>query len=396
MQQHTAAGQPAGLRIGITVGLRESGESLWVNGIKQNALYLAKLFMHSPRAHRVTLVNTTGPVSEVPWDAQQFPVDTFEACKDRLDVLIELGGQVSEAQTRYLKARGTKLVSYCCGAEYVQNIEAMIFGRPLHRDLFINQGYDDIWVIPQVMQTSAGFFSTLRRRAVREVPFVWDPMCLTQVAASLPEAGEYRPRAGAKRVAIMEPNFDVLKFCLYPMLIAEQAYRAAPASIAHVSVTSAEHLARHSPEFIGVAQYLDLVRDHKITFVGRYDTPPFLAQYADVVVSHQWDNPLNYFYFDVCWQGYALVHNARLCASLGYYYPEHNVEAGAARLREAIAHTDAGWEDYRRTQRARLAPFLATDPARIAHYDALLDALLGAHRQTEAQAWGRLFKGTEA
>ncbi len=48
---------PRGLRIGITIGLRDAAESLWINGIKQNALYLCKLFQHSPLRHRVTLVN---------------------------------------------------------------------------------------------------------------------------------------------------------------------------------------------------------------------------------------------------------------------------------------------------------------------------------------------------
>ena len=47
------------LRIGVTIGLHSADESLWVNGIKQNALYLAKLFRGSPRGHAVTLVNTT-------------------------------------------------------------------------------------------------------------------------------------------------------------------------------------------------------------------------------------------------------------------------------------------------------------------------------------------------
>ncbi|AJY63848.1 hypothetical protein B7760_05361 [Burkholderia glumae] len=49
--------------------------------------------------------------------------------------------------------------------------------------------------------------------------------------------------------------------------------------------------------------YLDIVRDGKASFVGRFDTPPFLADMTDTVVSHQWSNPLDYFYFDVCWQG---------------------------------------------------------------------------------------------
>ena len=81
---------------------------------------------------------------------------------------------------------------------------------------------------------------------------------------------------------------------------------------------------------------LDIVREHKAVFLGRHDTPRFLAENTDIVVSHQWENPLNYFYLEVCWQGFPLVHNATLCADLGYYYQGNDVRG---RLR-ALARGD--------------------------------------------------------
>jgi hypothetical protein len=370
------------LRIGITIGLRDAAESLWVNGIKQNALYLMKLFQHSSLKHRVTLINTTDVevTSRLPWDVTKFPVCQFEEAKDHLDVLIELGGQINAMQTQYLQSRGTKVVSYCCGPEYVQMSEAMIFSRRLSDHVFINQAYDDVWVIPQVMETSAGFFSVLRRRQVREVPFVWDPMCLELRAQGLPFHGEYRPTGAARRLSIMEPNIDVLKFCLYPLLIAEAAYRQCGAGIGYVHVTNAEHLAQHSPEFIGIAHYLDLVRDRKVSFIGRYDTPQFLAHHTDIVISNQWGLALNYFYFDVCWSGYALVHNARLCKEIGYYYPSNDVVAGAQQVVSAVQHHDDDWKGYIESQRSNIQRFLASHPMQVEAYDRLLMGLFADAR----------------
>jgi len=365
------------LRIGITIGLRDAAESLWVNGIKQNALYLMKLFQHSPLNHRVMLVNTTHVeiTSRLPWDLAKFPVCSFEDAKDSLDVLIELGGQIDATQTRYLQSRGTKVVSYCCGPEYVQMAEAMIFSRRLTDHVFINQAYDEVWVIPQVVETSAGFFSVLRRRPAREVPFVWDPMCLELRSQGLSFNGEYRPTGAARRLSVMEPNIDVLKFCLYPLLIAEAAYRQCGDKIGYVHVTNAEHLARESREFIGVAQYLDLVRDGKVSFVGRYETPQFLANYTDIVISNQWGLALNYFYFDVCWSGYALVHNAQLCKAIGYYYPGNDVVAGAQQVISAVQHHDEDWNGYKKRQRRNIQRFLASNPTQIEAYDRLLMGL---------------------
>ena len=369
---------PRSLRIGITIGLHWEGESLWVNGIKQNALNLALAFKHSPHGHRVWLVNTTdiAITPALPWSLAEFPTLSFREAKDELDVMIELGGQLSPDEVDYLKRRGVRLVSYCCGAEYIQNIEAMIFRRPLWTDLFCNRRYDQLWVIPQVAETSLGFFETLRRRPAIVAPFVWSPLALNQKAAALPHRGEYRPSGRAKRLAVMEPNLDVLKFCLNPILIAERVFRQTPDEIGFVHVLRADGLAQSNPEFIALVSQLDLVRANKVSFVGAFDTPGFLVGHTDIVVSHQWGLALNYLYFDVCWQGYALVHNAHLCPEIGYYYPESNLAAGAAALRAALDAHDEDWEAWRERQRQLIGRFLATDRDLISAYDALLSDLL--------------------
>ncbi|WP_175777287.1 DUF2827 domain-containing protein [Burkholderia anthina] len=371
---------PRSLRIGITIGLHHEAESLWVNGIKQNALYLMRVFQHSPLRHQVVLVNTTSvPITaKLPWDLERYPARRFDDVKDSLDILIELGGQINAEQTGYIKARGTKLVSYCCGPEFVQLTEAMIFGRRMSDSIFINQQYDEVWVIPQVVETSLHFFKTLRRSPAREVPFVWDPMCIEARTRDLPNHGEYRPASGPRRLSVMEANIDVLKFCLYPMLIAENAYRLVGDEISHLHVTNAEHLATRCPEFIGIARYLDLVRDGKASFVGHFETPRFLAEHTDIVVSHQWGLALNYFYFDVCWNGYPFVHNAHLCRELGYYYPDNDVDEGARQLVRAIRDHDADWEGYRALQRQVIARYLSTNAEVVARYDELMLRLDGA------------------
>jgi len=368
------------VRIGVTIGLHAEDESLWVNGIKQNALYVAKLFQNSPHRHVVTLVNTTNVAitPRLPWSLEQFPTASFEAMKDSLDVLIELGGQIGAEQTDYLKRRGTRIVSYCCGAEYIQNMEAILFKRPLWTSLFINERFDEIWVIPQVAESSLYFFQTLRRRPVRTVPFVWDPMCLEEKARDLPHRGEYRPAGSAKRLAVMEPNRDVLKFCLYPVFIAERAYRAAPDRISFLHVTNADQLVWDGTEFLGLIGHLDIVRDQKASFVGAFTTPDFLSAHTDIVIAHQWGLGLNYLYFEACWQGYALVHNAHLSPKIGYFYPGNDLDEGGKVLVRALKEHDSRWEAYRTLQRRLIGKYLPTNTALISIYDDLLFHLLSS------------------
>ncbi|NIF69771.1 DUF2827 domain-containing protein [Burkholderia sp. Ap-962] len=370
-----------GLRIGITIGLRSPDESMWINGIKQNALFLAKLLMASPRGHRVTLVNTTDvPLTDaLPWDRALYDTRGFADVKDALDVLIELGGQVDADQTAYLKTRGTRLVSYCCGVEYINVMESILFGRRLWDSLFVNRGFDEVWAIPQIAPSSLPFLQSLRRCPGRVVPFVWDPMFLSARGAVLSGNGEYRPSSRlGKRLAVMEPNHDVVKCCLYPMLIIDEVYRQAFDRIEFVHVTNADRLAHDSPEFVMLMNQLEVVRAGRASFVGRFDTPVFLASLTDVVVSHQWSNPLNYFYFDVCWQGYPLVHNAGVAPDLGYYYPDNEVEKGAQALLHALRAHDGEWEAYTRRQRQILLRYTSSNPSLVAEYDLLLANLLGA------------------
>ena len=367
-----------GLRIGITIGLREPNESLLINGIKQNALYLARLLMASLRGHRVSLVNTTNvPLTDsLPWDRRMFDTCAFDDIKDDLDVLIELGGQINHEQTAYLKARGVKIVSYCCGFEYVHAAESILFGRRMWDSLFINRGYDEIWAIPQIATMSLPFLQSLRRCPARVVPFVWDPMCIKERAKALPNDGKYTPHdRREKRMAVMEPNVDIVKFCLYPLLIIDEAYRVQPDAIAYTHVTNAERLARESPEFISLMNHLEIVRDGKASFVGRFDTAGFISSCADVVVSHQWENPLNYFYFDVCWLGYPLLHNAHLIEDLGYYYVGNDVGQGADLLLRIVNEHDREWQAYANRQREVLARYTSENLELVLEYDRLLDGL---------------------
>lgn len=366
------------LQIGITIGLRKPDESLWINGIKQNALFLAKLFKNSPLGHDVILLNTTDiEVSDqLPWDLNLFPTKAFDQACDGLDVVIELGGQINATQTNRIKSQGSKLVSYCCGPEYVQNIEAMIFGRRLWDNIFINEHYDELWIIPQIWALNHGFLRSLRQCPAREVPFVWDPMALEALTCKMPNQGAYRPGSAPKRLSVIEPNIDVLKFCLYPILIAETVFRQMPQEIGFLHVANTDHLARAEREFTELMRHLRIVQAHKASFIGSVRTPDFLNDYTDIVISHQWGLPLSYFYLECCWQGYPLVHNAEQIAELGYYYPDHSVDEGAKQLALAISSHDQNWQAYTEKQRQLIQRFLSTDKDLITSYDALLERLI--------------------
>jgi hypothetical protein len=369
------------LRIGITIGLRHAGESMWTNGIKQTALFFAKLLKASPQRHEVTLVNTTPtPITgALPWDLRDYPTLPYESAKNKLDVLFVMGGAISQAWLRELQENGTKVVSFRLGSEYFVSMERMVFNqqtadsRPVHLS-----GFDQMWFIPQVWEANQPYLQVLHKLApsqIKQVPFVWDPMFIETYLQDHPDQGEYRPRAGPRRLSCFEPNINVLKTFIFPLLIAEMVYREAPDSIEFMSVLGSQHF-RNNEEFLGVIEHLDIVRKKgKCYFEDRHITPGFLAEHTDVVLSHQIYNPLNNLTLEVGWLGYPLVHNSPLCRDIGYYYEGFDVEAGAKLLSYAINEHDAHWQAYRDQNRDRIAKYLPTHPAQIQAYDALIAGL---------------------
>jgi Protein of unknown function (DUF2827) len=365
-----------GLRIGITIGLQSPGESIWVNGIKQNALMLASVLKNSERDHNVVILNTTGvPLGpELDWNLDNPKTLSMASFDGELDLLIVLGGAISQDTLNAYKRKGCKVIAYKCGSEYVQSMQATLFNRTMSGPPAYPVGFDALWLIPQVARTTASFYSVLHRSPISVVPFIWDPTYLEKTCEPLPHFGMYQPGNASKRISVFEPNIDVLKYCVYPVFATELAYRKIPERIEFLSVVNAEHI-KDNKEFLGVMSHLDIVKERKAFFETRHQTAWFLSHHTDIVVSHQWDNPLNYLYLEICWLGYPLIHNADLCQNLGYYYSGFDVDAASERLMEALQSHDDGAERYLKNQRRRITPFLVSNPKNITAYDDLIDQL---------------------
>jgi hypothetical protein len=85
-----------------------------------------------------------------------------------------------------------------------------------------------------------------------------------------------------------------------------------------------------------------------------------MANHADIVVSHQWGNPLNYLYFDLAWMGWPVIHNAHLCKDVGYFYSDFNLIEGSIILEEVINNHDNN-SDYLKNNRKAIEQFLPSN-----------------------------------
>jgi len=366
------------LNIGVTICLQEENESVWINGIKQNAVFFARTLMNSKQNYNVYIVNTSDIkiTNNLGWDINHYKTVQYNDIKDKLDIMFTLGGSLSREVTDYLRKRGCKVVPYKCGNEYVISMENIIFGRADQKPDYAE--VDQVWHIPQMKNTNEHYWRMFYRAESITIPFVWNSMFLDTHIAELKRQGKqvrYQPSDKPKRISIFEPNINVYKFAMYPLLICEDLYRIRPELLDTIKVTNTQKI-RLYKEFIHLMNQLDIVKQGKTTFENRFPMPWFLTEHTDIVVSHQWENALNYAYLDAIYMGYPIVHNAHLCKDCGYYYEEFNVTQGKEQLLFAMTEHDKNLEEYEIRSQKVLNNFNSDNMEVVEKYDILIKNLL--------------------
>lgn len=334
----------ATLRLGITLSrpIDDLPNLLWSSGINQNAVLLAMLMRRLPDVASVAMVDCSGKPAPHPlavWAG--VPTLSPEDAAEALDVLVEVGGRAPADLMRRFRARGGKLVSYMAGNAMVMNFEALARGLP-HGESMSAEPFDAVWITPQHWHMNRDLCRITRSDKVVIAPHIWEPVFFDLFAREAGLDPFYKRGAAPRpwRIAILEPNINVLKTFHLPLLVAEEGFRRDPEAIAEV-------LLFNTKEFIGVPHFdelttsLDLFKAGKLSSEGRFATPNVLANHADAVIVHQWENDLNYLYWDVLWSGHPLIHNSPSARDVGYYYESFDPADGGRILVDALArHRD--------------------------------------------------------
>ncbi len=372
-----------GITIGLTYYLYKGARSIWANGGHQNAVFLQRLLERCPGVDRVIPLNggdgETAPAGMM-FDGLGLEFKRFEAVSDQIDVLIECGAQIPAWQAAIVHERGGKVIGYRFGNHFILDGEKLIHGKG-DSEVFNGTQFDAIWTLPQHMATNASYWEAVYRAPVRCMPHIWDPLFVAKcVAAFAPGVhfGYAPPHATRRRIAVYEPNIDLVKLCHVPMLAVDLLYRERPELVECLEVTNAIQLVEQRT-FKSFATKLDINRamhaegGHVCRFHARYNIPWFQATHADIMLAWQWENALNYAYYEALYGHYPLVHNSDLLPEgVGYRYHGFDAHDGARALREAITTHDARLAEYNLAADALIASVATTNLANIrAHTEAL-------------------------
>lgn len=347
-------------RVGITIAHAADVPSvLWSNGIHQNIVYLALLFQQL-KGVEVRLVSYPfDQTAEHPISACfKIPTvnDRDEALK--LDVIIELGIRLEADFTRPFRDRGGKLVSYMAGNAAVMNFESVFLeGAAASRGSMLSpDGFDAVWITPQHMHMNAGI-AAMVGGPVEEAPHIWAPVAVEHAMTSLGVNPQFKARPETWSLATFDPNINVVKSFHMPLLVAEAAHRQTPDMIRRMMLFCTEHL-KGRPHFESQVANISLGKAGKVTAEARHGIVAMLGREVDCVITHQWENDLNYLYWDTLYLGYPLIHNSSRIFEAGYYYPDFDPATGGDMLLDALlnhqgpkdADTEAVWRYHVRNE----------------------------------------------
>jgi len=339
-----------GLTVGLTiVNTNETASSqIWSNGLNQNIVFLGMLLQRLHIVAEVILIASP--------DSYQHPVGTAFGWKVmpisdavfHCDLVIELGARCTEEhQRKQLHKRGGKLVSYVAGNVTVMNFEAVVQNRS-HGDSVSKFFFDAVWVTPQHWHTCESYLKATRSPSTHQVPHIWDPQCIRMSAMESGNNPYWRePEDKRWRLACFDPNINVVKSFHIPLLAAEEAYRIEPSIIKQLLLFNAEHL-KHSDHVKEIVNATEIGRAGKVNGEARHRIAGVMGKNVDAVITHHWENELNYLYWDVIYLGWPLIHNSKAIKEAGYYFTDFDTKSGGTAILEAM-HSHARTRKTRRT-----------------------------------------------
>ena len=372
------------INIGITFFWGESYNHIWSNGAGQNMYFLKQCLEQIDGVESVYFVywrNDKNTLSDnMKLDLMDIELYEADEVVEKTDILIE--GTLTlepEIEQKY-REHGAKIVSYRMGNDFIGDMEKMVHHLPGAR-AFNGTKYDAVWMIPQHMNTNRCYLEIMTKAPVYEVPHLWSPIFLEEMAPHVKEPFTFGYEQGqieknGARVSVLEPNISVLKNCMIPILIGEEAYRNHPELIKHIYLCNTFDIKDDAAIFNYIG-YTSAVKSNVMSVETRHITPLFLAEYTDIVVSFQWENALNYVYYETLYGKYPLVHNSPMLKDkhVGFYYDGFDAYDGERQLINAIKTYDTDFESHQAWNQKLFDEVSPNNPENIRKYQILIEKL---------------------
>jgi len=317
------------IRVGITIPTHANDEqAVWSNGLFQNAVFLYRSLKNLPNvAPRVLGSYSLAKKLDLEWTGEG---------PGYCDVIIEVCTRLSPSAAAAHHVKGGKVVLYMPGNQMMTNLETLTGQVSVSGADIPNSAYDAVWLQAHIADTNLSYFAAAYRCPIELAPVVWEP---TFIRDQAPPDWCYVAGRARKKVGVFEPSVSVVKTPHIPLLIAERCNRLEPEQgpvISELHLYSAYHLG-DDPTFTSMLDKCWAIKDRTTL---RPRVPSWAAfQDIDCVVSHTFENGLNYNWYEALYGGWPLLHNSQFLKA-GYYYPDFNIHEGANLLWNVLRKHD--------------------------------------------------------
>ena len=294
----------------------------FASGYNQNVVFFCRFFKkYFSEEHTIISCDKTG------WSDNITNIDLIIQ-------FIPLSKMVSEqVKKKYPKCKNV-FIQY--GHLYYMSLEALLPCRDLIFDpkyeLLFGYNIDYMWISPQFESTKY-FYQSLFNATVSIAPFIWKPDNLT----TNPFTQKDYDKCHKKDIYILEPNINVLKQSLIPILIVNELWKKNPHSFNKLYIISGNN---YNDKIFFQDNFLPKLevlhgKNNKTWFCGRAPINDIFRR-PSILLSHQENLGLNYIYLEALYLKIQWVHNSPFFKDTGYYYEDKNIFQGVEKLELAL------------------------------------------------------------
>ena len=355
------------MQIGI---VSKSSKEFFNNGCNQQGIFVYEAINNIPHYDCYIIIAS---------DETYLNLKTINCAKNfdklkTLDIILFVSGHIhDENLLKHLALNGVTMITYNCGNYYYIYQEDIIFNTHslIKRDTNTNYSYryfSEYWCIPNYAKDKY-FYETMYDLKFKTAPYVWNDTIIKDYKGIL-----YDPltaSSNTKTILILEPNIQITKTCLMPLLLCERLYKS--------GYTNIKVLVLCKPDTDAFKIFIGSLQMYKKGLVELYPRLKYfdiIKQLKDksedfYIVSHHRDNALNFLHLETLYLGYPLIHNCDYYKKAGYYY--NNIKEGANQLLHSINTHKNNIKTYNEEAKKTLYTFSPNNPININMHKHLLD-----------------------
>lgn len=244
------------------------------------------------------------------------------------DIIICLNALLlDEKIVKQIKKKKIKLIFYNCGNFYYVFQEDILFNHHnfiKKHNLYALKYYDKLIHIPNYTQYQDYYRSIFNIQNINIAPYIWYNNLIDDYMKKNKYSLFYDSKfnkSETKYILICEPNLQLTKTCLVPLLICNELYKSNFVNIKVLCLCKPKHL----ENLLKLTQHLEIFKNNLVEF---YDRIEYCSLIKDLktkdldfcLLSNQKDNPLNFIHLETLYLKYGLIHNTPNYHKAGYYY----------------------------------------------------------------------------